>query len=66
MFRKKDADPIRPAGAGDRPADGTLQSPIELRSPGPTDTPAPRPPLAPPMRDIAGLRGQAMPAETAA
>ena len=52
MFRKKDADPIRPAGAGDRPADGTLQSPMELRSPAPTDTPAPRPPLAPPMRDI--------------
>ena len=51
MFRKKDADPIRPAGAGDKPADGTLHSPMELRSPGLTDNVAPRPTLAPPLRD---------------
>ena len=51
MFRKKDADPIRPTGAGDKPADGTLHSPMELRSPGLTDNVAPRPTLAPPLRD---------------
>ena len=52
MFRKKDADPIRPAGAGDNPADGTLRSPMELRSTGPTENAAPRPTLAPPLRDM--------------
>ena len=52
MFRKKDADPIRPAGAGDKPADGTLRSPMELRSPGPTESAPPRPTLAPPLRDV--------------
>lgn len=51
MFRKKDVDPIRPAGAGDKPADGTLHSPMELRSPGLTENAAPRPTLAPPVRD---------------
>ena len=43
MFRKKDADPIRPAGAGDKPAEGTLHSPLELRSPGPTEMRRPAP-----------------------
>jgi cytoskeletal protein CcmA (bactofilin family) len=51
MFRKKDADPIRPAGAGDKPADGTLHSPMELRTPGLTESTAPRPTLAPPARE---------------
>ena len=35
MFRKKDADPIRPAGAGDKPADGTLHSPHGAAQHGP-------------------------------
>ena len=51
MFRKKDADPIRPAGAGDKPAEGTMHSPLELRTPGVSENAAPRPTLAPPMRD---------------
>jgi cytoskeletal protein CcmA (bactofilin family) len=48
MFRKKDADPIRPSGAGDKPAEGMLQAPMELRSTGPAEGAAPRPTLAPP------------------
>ena len=52
MFRKKDSDPIRPAGAGDKPLDGTVHAPMELRSPAPTDTAAPRPSLAPPVREV--------------
>ena len=51
MFRKKDADPIRPAGAGDKPADGTLHSPMELRVRASDRECAPRPTLAPPLRD---------------
>ena len=50
MFRKKDADPIRPAGAGDKPAETGLQAPMELRSTGPAESVAPRPNLAPPPR----------------
>jgi cytoskeletal protein CcmA (bactofilin family) len=47
MFRKKDADPLRPSGVGDKPSEGMLQAPMELRSTGPADA-APRPTLAPP------------------
>jgi cytoskeletal protein CcmA (bactofilin family) len=53
MFRKKDADPIRPAGAGDKPSEAGLQAPMELRSTGPSDGAAPRPTLAPPPRPAA-------------
>jgi cytoskeletal protein CcmA (bactofilin family) len=44
MFRKKDSDPIRPAGVGDKPAEATgVRSPLELR---PTPEPQRRPELA--------------------
>ncbi|MFO1049415.1 MAG: polymer-forming cytoskeletal protein [Geminicoccaceae bacterium] len=46
MFRKKDVDPIRPAGLGDRPAESSVHSPLEVRSPS-VPEPAPRPVLAP-------------------
>ena len=54
MFRKKDADPIRPAGAADRPAEGGLQAPMELRGMAAAEPVAPRPTLAPPApaRDV--------------
>ena len=50
MFRKKDVDPIRPAGLGDKPAEGGMHSPLELRTP-PVPDVAPRPVLAPMGRD---------------
>lgn len=50
MFRKKDVDPIRPAGLGDKPAESSMHSPLELRTP-PMPEPAPRPVLAPMGRD---------------
>ncbi len=52
MFRKKDVDPIRPAGMGDKPAEAGVQSPLELRSQGSADAPPPRPILAPMSRDV--------------
>ncbi len=43
MFRKKDSDPIRPTGLGEKPADGSgVRSPLELR-------PAPEPQRRPDM-----------------
>jgi cytoskeletal protein CcmA (bactofilin family) len=51
MFRKKDVDPIRSAGMGDKPAENTMHSPMELRSPGPAEAVSPRPILAPMSRD---------------
>jgi cytoskeletal protein CcmA (bactofilin family) len=51
MFRKKDADPIRPSGTGDKPAEGTLQAPMELRSTGTGEATMARPTLAPAPRD---------------
>jgi cytoskeletal protein CcmA (bactofilin family) len=52
MFRKKDADPFRPAPLGDKPAEGGgSHAPLELRSPGPGEVGAPRPaPAAPVLR----------------
>ena len=44
MFRKKDSDPIRPTGLGEKPTDGSgVRSPLELR---PTPEPQRRPDLA--------------------
>ena len=51
MFRKKDTDPIRPAGSADKPAEHGMHSPLEMRSPPPTETAPPRPMLAPLNRD---------------
>lgn len=51
MFRKKDVDPIRPAGMGDKPAEGAVHSPLELRSQATMETTSPRPILAPMSRD---------------
>jgi cytoskeletal protein CcmA (bactofilin family) len=51
MFRKKDTDPIRPAGGADKPAEHGLHSPLEMRSPPPTETAPPRPMLSPLSRD---------------
>jgi cytoskeletal protein CcmA (bactofilin family) len=51
MFRKKDVDPIRPAGMGDKPAEAAVHSPLELRSQTSADVASPRPILAPMNRD---------------
>ena len=51
MFRKKDADPMRPSGMGDKPADAGLQSPLEARGQGVAEPAASRPALNPLTRD---------------
>ncbi|MGD9511128.1 MAG: polymer-forming cytoskeletal protein [Geminicoccaceae bacterium] len=51
MFRKKDVDPIRPAGMGDKPAEAAVHSPLELRSQASAEAAPPRPILAPMSRD---------------
>lgn len=50
MFRKKDVEPIRPAGLGEKPAESGVHSPLELRAT-PVPEPAPRPVLAPMSRE---------------
>jgi cytoskeletal protein CcmA (bactofilin family) len=51
MFRKKGADPVRPAPTGDKPAESGLSSPLELRTPPAPDAVAARPTPAPLIRD---------------